>query len=230
MSDGLFQFLIPHAVVGCQWIPGIGRGLPPPPLYRLFLFHRRWHSFRITLKSTTLLLVMRSSNVWRADGTPDPTDAKWPLDFKKKLQCVGVAFTPPPPLSDVSVRPECWSALPISQILDPPLARLVRKKTITLFILSIYFVSFDKILYEFMKHSKVIYWNWRRESCFTRSVLLHTMSVVPMAAARDWLITLHILPIWHHLTIFCSPPPPKKKQQQQHLAGKQYLTNVEAIK
>ena len=41
------------------WIPGMCFTLCK---FRLS-FHRRWHSFRITLKSTTLLF-MRSSNVW----------------------------------------------------------------------------------------------------------------------------------------------------------------------
>ena len=40
-------------------------------------FHWRWHSLRITLKSTTMLF-MRSSNVW----TTKPWQrSEWPLDF-----------------------------------------------------------------------------------------------------------------------------------------------------
>ena len=45
--------------------------------------------------------------------------------------------------------------------------------------------------------------NWRRESCFIRTMLLHTMSCLWL----QWLlcVTLHILLIWHHLTCFFSP-------------------------
>ena len=41
--------------------------------------------------------------------------------------------------------------------------------------------------------------------------------------ALNWLITLHILLILHHLTIICSPT------WKKHLAGKQYQTNDEVI-
>ena len=49
----------------------------------------------------------------------------------------------------------------------------------------------------------------RRESCFTRTMLLHTSLwlkwLLCVTVALNWLITFHILLIWHHLTIFCSP-------------------------
>ena len=51
--------------------------------------------------------------------------------------------------------------------------------------------------------------NWQMESCFTRAMLLHTSLwlqwLLCATVALSWLITLHILLIWHHLTIFCSP-------------------------
>ena len=43
-----------------------------------------------------------------------------------------------------------------------------------------------------------------------------------VTAALNWLITLHILLIWHHLTIYCSPTWKTNK----HLAGKQYIGPV----
>ena len=44
--------------------------------------------------------------------------------------------------------------------------------------------------------------NWRRESCFIRTMLLHTgLWLLYVTVALNWLITLHILLIWHHLTI-----------------------------
>ena len=50
--------------------------------------------------------------------------------------------------------------------------------------------------------------NWRRESCFIRIMLLHRSLwlqwLLCVTLALNWLITLHILLIWHHLTIFCS--------------------------
>ena len=51
--------------------------------------------------------------------------------------------------------------------------------------------------------------NWRRESCFTRTMLLHTRLrlqwLLCVTVGLIWLITLHILLTWHHLTILCSP-------------------------
>ena len=53
--------------------------------------------------------------------------------------------------------------------------------------------------------------NWQRESYFTRDNAPAHKSVVAMAAALcmtvalNWLITLHILLIWHHLIMLCSP-------------------------
>ena len=50
--------------------------------------------------------------------------------------------------------------------------------------------------------------NWRRESCSTRTMLLGTslwlQSLLCVTVVLNWMITLHILLIWHHLTIFCS--------------------------
>ena len=50
--------------------------------------------------------------------------------------------------------------------------------------------------------------NWW-ESCFTRTIHLHTSLwlqwLLCVTVALNWLITLHILLIWHHLTIFWSP-------------------------
>ena len=63
--------------------------------------------------------------------------------------------------------------------------------------------------------------NWRRESCFTRAMLLHTsLWLQCVTVFFNWLITFHILLIWHHLNIFCSPT-----WQNPHLIGKQYWTN-----
>ena len=49
----------------------------------------------------------------------------------------------------------------------------------------------------------------RKESCFTRTMLLHTslwlQLLMCVTVALNWLITHHILLIWHHQTIFCSP-------------------------
>ena len=45
-----------------------------------------------------------------------------------------------------------------------------------------------------------------------------------VTVALNWLITLHILLIWHHLTIFCSPT-----WKKNHLAGKQYRTDDQVI-
>ena len=51
--------------------------------------------------------------------------------------------------------------------------------------------------------------NWRRESSFTRAMLLHTSLwlqwLLCVTVSFNWLITFHILLIWHHLNIFCSP-------------------------
>ena len=47
--------------------------------------------------------------------------------------------------------------------------------------------------------------NWRRESCFTRHTTLWLQWLLCVTVALNLLITLHILLIWHHLTIFCSP-------------------------
>ena len=51
--------------------------------------------------------------------------------------------------------------------------------------------------------------NGERESYFTRTMFLPTSLwlqwLLCMTVALNWLITLHIHLIWHHLTIFCSP-------------------------
>ena len=51
--------------------------------------------------------------------------------------------------------------------------------------------------------------DWRRESCFTRTMLLPTSLWLPwllcVTVALNWFITLHIFLIWHHLILFCSP-------------------------
>ena len=58
-------------------------------------------------------------------------------------------------------------------------------------------------------------------------MLLHTnlwlQWLVCVAVVLNWLITLHILLIWHHPTIFCSPT------WKKHLAGKQYGTDDEVM-
>ena len=43
--------------------------------------------------------------------------------------------------------------------------------------------------------------NWRRESCFTRTMLLWLQWLMCVTVALNWLITLHILLIWYHLTM-----------------------------
>ena len=56
-----------------SWIPGMW--------FTLCQFHSRWHSLRITLKSTTLLF-MRSSNAW----TTKPWQrSEWRLGFNSVL-------------------------------------------------------------------------------------------------------------------------------------------------
>ena len=49
--------------------------------------------------------------------------------------------------------------------------------------------------------------NWRRGSYFTRTMLLHTRLWLEslLCVTLNWFITHHILLIWHHLTICCSP-------------------------
>ena len=51
--------------------------------------------------------------------------------------------------------------------------------------------------------------NWRRESCFTRTMFLHTSLwlqwLLCVTVALNWLIILHFLLIWHHMTNFSSP-------------------------
>ena len=68
--------------------------------------------------------------------------------------------------------------------------------------------------------------NWRRESCFSRTMLLHTslwlQRLLCVTVTLNWLITLLS---WHHLTVFFSPTWKK----QQHLAGKQNRANDEVI-
>ena len=60
--------------------------------------------------------------------------------------------------------------------------------------------------------------------CFCTQVCGCNGCCACMTVALTWLITLHILLIWQHLTMFCSPTWKKK-----HLAGKQYHTNDEVI-
>ena len=52
---------------------------------------------------------------------------------------------------------------------------------------------------------------------FYRTMLLHTILwlqwLLCMTVAWKWLITLHVLLIWHHLNIFCFPT------MKKHLAG-----------
>ena len=67
--------------------------------------------------------------------------------------------------------------------------------------------------------------NWRRESCFTTTMLVHKSLWVQwllcVKMALHWLIILHILLIWHHLLYV--------PQLEKHLAGKQYRTDDEVI-
>ena len=54
-------------------------------------------------------------------------------------------------------------------------------------------------------------------------MLLHKIVwLLYVTVALNWLISLHILLIWHHLTTSCSPT-------WKHSAGKQYRTDDEVI-
>ena len=59
--------------------------------------------------------------------------------------------------------------------------------------------------------------------CSRTQVYMWLQWLLCMTVALNWLTTIHILLIWHHQTISCSPT------WKKHLAGKRYRTDDEVL-